>query len=138
MYTPHHLYPCVHQWTFGLALVNNIAVNTGVSVISVFLCEIPGLNGNSILNFFEASPWFSMVAAPLIFPQQCTRDHHCWGAFPPLSLLTTLMLAFYPLLWRLSSFNPQASLRGNYSTCSCRFAMSLGGNGFRIFLHCHL
>ena len=41
-------------------------------------------------------------------------------------------------MWMSCSASFQIFFRANFSTCTCRFNVSMGGVGFRIFLHCHL
>ena len=53
--------------------------------------------------------------------------------FLPISVIS-----FYPLLWSLCLSTCYLPFRGNYSTCSCRLAVSMGEGKFRIFLAHHL
>lgn len=72
---------------------------------------------------------------PVCRLQWCLR----WGLgktvfLPPLSIS---MCLFYLLLWRCSP-NSQAFFRVNYSICSSKFVVSMGGGEFRAFRYCHL
>ena len=60
------------------------------------------------------------------------------GENTSLPLHPVLMWSFYPSLLKsyLASF--QAFFRGNYSMCSGKFGVSMGGGEFRLFLCCHL
>ena len=65
-----------------------------------------------------------------------------WGVFFPWHdcISTSPILSAVPWLFMrtLCSSSIQVSFRGNYSTCGCRFAISLGRYEFKIFPCCHL
>ena len=48
------------------------------------------------------------------------------------------VISFYPVLWSLCFSTCYLPFRGNYSMCSCRLAVSMGEDEFRIFLAHHL
>lgn len=57
-------------------------------------------------------PLASLCLCFSFLPQQCPFIHCCGGSVHSL-------------------------LRGNYSICSCRFVVPMGGSEFRILRHCH-
>lgn len=60
------------------------------------------------------------------------------GESMSLPLFPALMLSFYPLLWRLRSFNFWVLYRENYFIYSCRFVVLMSGGEYMILLCCHL
>lgn len=55
-----------------------------------------------------------------------------------LSLLPISMCFLYLFLCKSCSISPQLFFRNNCSLHRCRFGISLGGDVFNTFLHCHL
>ena len=55
-----------------------------------------------------------------------------------LSLLPISMCFLYLALCKSCSISPQLFFRSNCSLHRCRFGVSLGGDEFNTFLHCHL
>ena len=83
--------------------------------------------------------WFSKPGVwGLIFPIQNQRvgaPDVEFGSLAPQGI----QVFFHPLLLdRLYSSSFLVSFRGNYSTCAYRFAVSTGGDKFRVFQCCHL
>lgn len=60
------------------------------------------------------------------------------GEIVSLPLLPISVLSFKPLVWRPCSSSFQVFFQGNYSICSCKFMVFVGGGEFRVFLGHHL
>lgn len=60
------------------------------------------------------------------------------GETVSLPLRPISVLSFKPLVWRPCSSSFQVFFQGNYSICSCKFMVFVGGGEFRVFLGHHL
>lgn len=95
-------------------------------------CLMWGLNPLFLRNTF-----LFVRSLPLV-------GYHARGKFfffcknTSLTLLSVSIWPFYPVVWRSCSTSFQAFFRENWSICSYRIGVYMGGSEFRVFLHPHL
>lgn len=98
--------------------------------------------GFQVLGFLHWETNSSLLKQRLLLseiPPSGGSLHQGWGFWQDgsLPLLPVSMWHFYPLLWRSCSASGQVFFRRNYFIWNHSFSVSVGGSGFRIFLHCH-
>ena len=82
---------------------------------------------------------FSGRGSGFEFPPSCGSLYWGWGLwwdFVPDSPVSFDGFLFFA--WCVVITQPGFILRGQFSICSCRLSVSMGGRESRSFLHCHL
>ena len=131
---PQHLQP----WREFQQFPAHLAPITRVNKWIYCTCSLEALQ-TTVFHCFPG--WLSLHTGPSVIsllPAGCTLRDRVPIDIISRSLLPISTCFIYLFLCKSCSISPQLFFRSNCSLHRCRFSVSLGGDEFNTFLHCHL